>query len=90
MPNHVHVLFTVLSLASLGDIVSSWKRFTARQANRQLGRSGAFWQTEYWDRFIRNERHFAAAESYIDQNPVKAGLVEHAQQWPHGSARLKI
>jgi len=47
MPNHVHVLFTVLPAASLGTTVSSWKRFTARQANRQLGRSGAFWQTDY-------------------------------------------
>jgi REP element-mobilizing transposase RayT len=89
MPNHVHVLFTVLPIAPLGDIVSSWKRFTARQANRQLGCSGAFWQTEYWDRFIRNETHFAVVENYIDQNPVKAGLIQEASLWPYGSARLK-
>ena len=89
MPNHVHVLFTVLPVASLGSIVSSWKRFTAREANRQLGRSGPFWQTEYWDRFIRDDRHFTAAEDYIDQNPVKAGLVSEAALWPYGSARLK-
>ena len=52
----------------------SWKRLTAREANRYLGRTGTFWQTEYWDRFIRNEAHFHAAEDYIDQNPAKAGL----------------
>jgi putative transposase len=90
MPNHVHVLFTVLPLAPLGSIVSSWKRFTPRQANRQLGRSGPIWQTEYWDRFIRNETHFAAVADYIDQNPVKAGLVSEASLWPYGSARLKV
>jgi len=61
MPNHVHVLFTVLPGKTLGSIVSSWKRFTARQSNGHLGRSGAFWQDDYWDRFIRNEAHFAAA-----------------------------
>ena len=33
MPNHVHVLFTVLPGASLGAVVGSWKRFTAREAN---------------------------------------------------------
>jgi len=54
----------------LGTTVSSWKRFTARQANVHLGRTGPFWQTEYWDRFIRNETHFATVENYIDQNPV--------------------
>ena len=89
MPNHVHVLFTVLPAASLGAVVGSWKRFTGRVANEQLGRTGAFWQTEYWDRFIRNDTHFAATETYIDQNPVKAGLIGEASLWPYGSARLK-
>ena len=89
MPNHVHVLFSIVPDHPLGTVVSSWKRFTARQANVLLNRSGAFWQTEYWDRFIRNEEHFAATESYIDQNPVKAGLVTDARLWPYGSARLK-
>jgi putative transposase len=89
MPNHVHVLFAVVPDVPLGTIISSWKRFTARRANAQLGRIGAFWQTEYWDRFIRNETHFTATQSYIDQNPVKAGLVTEARLWPFGSARLK-
>jgi putative transposase len=90
MPNHVHVLFSVLPGASLGDTVGSWKRYTARQANQQLGRNGSFWQTEYWDRFIRNEAHFNATIDYIDQNPVKAGLVSAPSLWPYGSARLKV
>ncbi len=89
MPNHVHVLFSVLPGAPLGDTVGSWKRYTARHANQQLGRTGPFWQTEYWDRFIRNEGHFNATIEYIDQNPVKAGLVNDPSLWPYGSARLK-
>ena len=89
MPNHVHVRFTVLPSATLGEIVGSWKRFTAREANRHLGRKGAFRQTEYWDRFIRNEAHFHAAQDYIDQNPIKAGLASDARSWVYGSARLK-
>jgi hypothetical protein len=74
----------------LADSLPAAKRFSARQANRQLGRTGPFWQTEYWDRFIRDERHFAATEDYIDQNPVKAGLAAAAALWPYGSARLKV
>ena len=89
MPNHVHVLFTVLPDQPLGFIVGSWKRFTARKANELLGRSGEFWQSEYWDRFIRNEDHFGITGDYIDQNPVKAGLVSEPRLWPYGSARLK-
>jgi len=90
MPNHVHVLFTILPGVTLGTIVSSWKRFTARQSNRLLGRTGTFWQDDYWDRFIRNEAHFSAAASYIDNNPVKAGLVDAPPKWTWGSARFQL
>jgi REP-associated tyrosine transposase len=40
MPNHVHVLCSILPGMPLGTIVSSWKHFTARAANKQLGREG--------------------------------------------------
>ncbi|WP_421999398.1 REP-associated tyrosine transposase [Reyranella sp.] len=89
MPNHVHAMPSVSPGHPLGPIVGSWKRFTAREGNRLLRRTGAFWQTEYWDRFIRNEAHFAATESYIDLNPVKVGLVTEPRLWPWGSARFK-
>jgi REP element-mobilizing transposase RayT len=89
MPNHVHVLISSVAGFPIGTVVSSWKRFTARQANVRLGRAGAFWQDDYWDRFIRNDEHFAATVSYIDANPVKAALVEAAQLWPWSSARLR-
>jgi putative transposase len=89
MPNHVHVLFKLLAPHGLGAVAGSWKRFTARAANRRLGRSGAFWQDDYWDRFVRHDAHYAAAVAYIDQNPVKAGLVAAPEDWPWGSARFQ-
>jgi putative transposase len=45
------------------------------------------WQPDYYDRFIRNEPHYAASVDYIHQNPVKAGLVSAAEDWPWSSAR---
>lgn len=44
------------------------------------------WQRDYWDRFVRNERHFQTIKRYIEENPVTAGLATNAQQWPWGSA----
>jgi REP element-mobilizing transposase RayT len=76
MPNHVHVLIEPLGNYAVGEVVSSWKRFSARMANRALGRSGSFWQDDYWDTYIRNERHLASTIAYIENNPVKAGLVK--------------
>jgi hypothetical protein len=71
MPNHVHVLFRPLGDNKLSDILGSWKRFTAREINKVLGREGALWQREYWDRLVRSERHFQWARDYIDRNPEK-------------------
>lgn len=59
---------------------------TARAANLILGRTGAFWERDYFDRYIRDETHLAAVMRYIEQNPVKAGLVASAQEWRYGSA----
>ncbi len=86
MPNHVHVLITPLHGNSLSSILHSWKSFTAKKANEILGHDGAFWQAEYFDRMIRDERHFHAAIEYIHNNPVKAGLCASPDEWPFGSA----
>ena len=88
MPNHVHVLFGISHESTLSDIVASWKKFTARRCNQQLGRSGPFWQADYWDRFIRNDAHFESAIGYIDNNPVKAALARTQADWAWGSARF--
>jgi type I restriction enzyme R subunit len=74
MPNHVHVLFRPLGPHSLPEILKSWKGFTAREINKRIGKAGTLWQDEYWDRLIRNERHFFKVAEYIRENPVKAKL----------------
>jgi type I restriction enzyme R subunit len=76
MPNHVHVLFRPLGSHRIGDIVKTWKGFTAREINKRIGKSGPLWQEEYWDRLIRNERHFFKVAEYVRENPVKAKLRE--------------
>ena len=86
MPTHVHALATPLAETSLSAIIHSWKSFTAMQINRLLGRTGSVWFQEYFDRKIRNERHFEVARFYIEQNPVKAGLCRLATDWRFSSA----
>jgi putative DNA methylase len=86
MPNHVHVLMTLRSGESLAQILHSWKSFTANKANRLIGRTGSFWQREFFDRLVRNEEHFRAAIDYIEHNPVKAGLCVEPADWRFSSA----
>jgi type I restriction enzyme R subunit/putative DNA methylase len=94
MPNHVHVLVRQDQNHPLSRIVQSWKRHSSREIRRRgndVSRQAAaphagIWQRDYWDRHIRNDRHFAAVEEYIRLNPVKAGLVPTPEDWPFGSA----
>lgn len=87
MPNHVHALVELFEGHPLDKILHSWKSFTASKANDILKRQGPFWFREYYDRYIRNELHFARAVEYIHNNPVVAGLVEKAEDWPFSSVR---
>lgn len=87
MPNHVHVLVQIFKGESLSKIVHSWKSFSSKQAQKILSKPMIpFWQKEYWDRYIRDEQHFAQVIDYIHENPVKAGLVDKTEQWPWSSA----
>jgi REP element-mobilizing transposase RayT len=75
MPNHVHVVLWPMSNDNVSAIVQSWKRHTAREANKILMRTGnSFWQPEAYDHWIRNDEEHARCCRYIRFNPVKAGL----------------
>jgi REP element-mobilizing transposase RayT len=89
MPNHVHVLIEAWEAWPLAGIMHSWKSYTSHRANQILKRSGDFWFREYFDRFIRDDRHFAKALLYIEENPVKAGLVRTREAWRWSSAWWK-
>jgi putative transposase len=86
MANHVHFVVDVWDVP-LSRLINAWKGRIAREANRLLGRRGAFWQADYYDTLIRDEAHQRRAVRYTEQNPVKAFLVKAAREWPWSSAR---
>ena len=86
MPNHVHALATTFPAHEIGAVVRSWKTFSARRINLLLGRRGRLWAHDYFDRFMRDDEHFATTRRYIEMNPVAAGLCARAEDWPFSSA----
>jgi putative transposase len=76
MPNHVHALFVQNPAWPLEKLIQSWKRFTAREINKLVERSGSLWQRDYFDRLVRDEKHFVNCVRYIRRNPEKAGISE--------------
>jgi REP element-mobilizing transposase RayT len=88
MPNHVHML--VLPRVSPSRFMQTLKGYTAREANKLLQRSGQpFWQTESYDHAARDCREAERIRRYIEENPVKAGLVERAEDYPWSSANCR-
>jgi REP element-mobilizing transposase RayT len=89
MHNRVHVLFTPAQGFTMSRIVGDWKSVTAHRCSKLLKQTGRFWHKEYFDRYIRNERHYQSALAYIENNPVKAGLCATPQAWPWSSAWVR-
>ena len=88
MPNHLHVVVDVWK-TPLSLLVKKWKGATGRQANRVLGRTGQFWQEDYWDTLVRDADHLADAVRYVENNPTKARLVRDPKAWRWSSARRR-
>lgn len=74
MPNHVHTLFVQNPEWPLEKLLYSWKRFSAGEINTYFERSGPLWQRDYFDRLVRDEKHFANCVRYIRRNPEKSRL----------------
>lgn len=57
---------------------------TAQEYNRRKRRKGAFWEDRYHATAIESGEHLLRCLVYIDLNMVRAGVVDHPSQWPHG------
>ena len=74
MPNHVHVIFQTIRPFTPGQILHSWKSYTANRINQIEGRVGRLWQEESYDHLIRSPAQLHHLVCYVRENPRKAGL----------------
>ena len=88
MPDHTHLLLQPLEISTgvwhdLADIMKSLIGASARRINQLLGTSGAVWQEEYFDRIVRDGHEYDEKVDYMWNNPMKAGLVLHPEDWEY-------
>jgi REP element-mobilizing transposase RayT len=88
MPNHIHFLIKI-SDTPLSKIIKELKRYTARESNKMLRRTGEFWAEDFYDTYMRDTGHEAKTYCYIENNPVKALLVREPKEWLWSSARFR-
>ena len=85
MSNHVHLLLTPGSEDGLPKMMQALGRSYVRYFNRTQQRSGTLWEGRYKSTLIQSDRYLLACMAYIDLNPVRAGLVARAQDYPWSS-----
>ncbi len=85
MGNHFHLLATPQTDTGLPQMMQAVGRRYVRYFNDSRGRSGTLWEGRYRSTLIQTESYLLACMAYIDLNPVRAGLVTEARNYPWSS-----
>lgn len=85
MSNHFHLLATPQTADGLPQMMQAVGRRYVRYFNDRQQRSGTLWEGRYRSTLIQTERYLLACMAYIDLNPVRAGMVAQARDYPWSS-----
>ena len=86
MPDHVHLLYRSAPGENLAKTLQALKGSSAHSLTRTGVRHAPVWQSETFDRVIRNERELVETWRYIEANPVRKGLATAAEEFRWSSA----
>jgi putative transposase len=89
MPNHVHLILVPSDPDGLRSALARVHRSYAGIIQARRKRSGHFWQGRF-GAVAMDEEHLAAALRYVSLNPVRARLVQRAQDWRWSSVRAHL
>jgi len=89
MPNHVHLILVPSDADGLRRALARVHRIYAGTIQTRRKRTGHFWQGRF-GAVAMDEQYLAAAVRYVSLNPVRARLVERAQDWRWSSTRAHL
>jgi putative transposase len=89
MPNHVHLILVPQDIDGLRSTFAEAHRRYTNFINRRQGWTGHLWQGRFGS-VAMDEDHLASAVLYVSLNPVRAGLVRRAEEWPWSSVRAHL
>jgi REP element-mobilizing transposase RayT len=81
MPDHLHFFIRGDQTFVLANWVKGLKRTMSGPFPSEERRS--LWQPGFFDHLLRNDESYAQKWEYVRENPVRAGLVKFAQDWPY-------
>jgi REP-associated tyrosine transposase len=84
MPDHVHFFARAeIGARRMANWVETWKSVSSRRIAAALAIKPPIWQPEYFDRYLRSSENYSEKWHYVEQNAVRAGLVETVEAWPY-------
>jgi putative transposase len=78
MPDHIHLF----AQGSYDFSLTQWMRLLKRNLSKVISAPPPHWQRGFFDHLIRHSESYAEKWEYVCQNPVRAALVEHSEDWP--------
>lgn len=89
MSNHVHFICVPMTDDSLARTFNTLHMRYSQYYNRKRNLTGHLWQGRFYS-CILNERHLFSAIRYVENNPVRAGIVEKAHEYKWSSANAHV
>jgi REP element-mobilizing transposase RayT len=86
MPDHVHLFVR----GSPHFVLEQWVRLLKRDLSKAITVELPHWQRGFFDHLIRNSESYAQKWEYVRENPVRAGLVAHAEEWPQQGELVRL
>lgn len=91
MPDHLHVIAAPSQDrdANVGHLSAALKRWMREEMNKGGKRSACptikdwQWQPGCFDRLLRSDESLGEKWLYVEENPVRAGLVKRFEDWPY-------
>ena len=77
MPDHIHLF----ARGNHDYLLSEWIRLLKRQLSKPITAPPPHWQRGFFDHLIRRSESYSEKWHYVRENPVRAGLVDHADDW---------
>lgn len=84
MSDHVHFFArSERDALPMAKWVQMWKGVSSRRIVKALNIPPPIWQADYFDRYLRSTENYSHKWDYVEQNPVRAGLVKRVDDWPY-------
>ena len=85
MTNHVHLLLTPGDDGAAAHLMKAVAQRHAQRFNKRLKRTGPLWEGRFKSSLVDSHGYALNCHRYIEENPVRAGMVRHAAEYPWSS-----